>query len=214
MKKESISEWLIKIACYTMIPLFLLILGILLSTTLFFGNIETDINNVSGIINILITFTLPMFFSLFIIPAFIYIKILGNSWKSCGMVFNKQKINIYFCIISVLVSILAILNFYDNPNIYDKAGIIISFIGVAFTEEFITRGLLLSILREKINFTFCIILNGFIFAFVYHSSSDFFGNLIIRFPLGMFLTLLAIKTKNIYPGIFFHFAFNIFVNSF
>ena len=104
----------------------------------------------------------------------------------------------------------------NNPNMTIPANvIIIQFLVVAISEEIILRGVIMDEL-DKIfqnKYASCIV-NAAIFAFIYHSSETFSSNLCVRFPLGLILGILRVKSGEIYSPIMLHWAYNMFIISY
>ena len=88
------------------------------------------------------------------------------------------------------------------------------FFFVAVAEECMLRGVIHEQLQDFSGNKFILcLLNGLIFAFVYHSNEDFWSNLLIRVPLGFALCLVRIKSNSLYPAIALHWLYNMAVTT-
>lgn len=162
-----------------------------------------------------------------LIPILLYKKWIGGSIKEDFHM--KKKIHPMTYLVAVLVgfliyyattgvsliyqNILSLLGYVHNTTsvgtIYSGWEVLaMQIITVAmlpaFFEEFIDRGLLLSVFKNEKNDKLIIVLFALIFAFGHQNITQtgytFFGGLVIAF--------FAVKTKNIWPGVIVHFINN------
>ena len=92
-KKYDASEWIeeiIKIVCYISLPLIFLFTGTILSSVIFSGNINTDVNAASDFFQVLGSFSFPMLISLAIIPIAIQVLLQHNSFETLGFVKSQR----------------------------------------------------------------------------------------------------------------------------
>lgn len=88
---------------------------------------------------------------------------------------------------------------------------ILHILAIGISEEIMLRSIVYDEVHSKFNTVISVIITSLIFAFIYHSGSDWQSNLLIRFPLGVILSILRIKTNNIYSSILFHSWYNMLV---
>ncbi|MBA2760467.1 MAG: CPBP family intramembrane metalloprotease [Segetibacter sp.] len=141
-------------------------------------------------------------------------KSLGFTWQgfsdeaSLGF-FSATALLGAGSLILVGVGYLTFLSFTVNP-----AAILIELlimIIVAFVEEVLFRGYLLNNLMQSMNRWIALIISAVLFALFHGSNPDINVIAIVNiFLAGLFLGLNYIYTKNLWFGIFFHFAWNFF----
>lgn len=209
----EILERIIKIVCYISIPLILLFMGTILSSLLFSGSINTDVNATSSFFQVLTSFSLPMLISLAVIPLTIQILVQHNSFEKLGFSRTPKRWSLIFCAVLSLVVIGTTYILYKNMNMEVSVGTIcFHFLIVAISEEVILRSVIMYEMKMLVSnkFILCVI-NAVIFAFVYHSNEDFLSNLLVRVPLGFVLSYLRLVSNDIYLPIMFHWAYNMSV---
>ncbi|MFA7367406.1 MAG: CPBP family intramembrane glutamic endopeptidase [Bacilli bacterium] len=89
-------------------------------------------------------------------------------------------------------------------------------IGVGFIEEIIFRGFLLKAIGERSSVIKTIIISGVTFGAGHivnlsrgYEYNELIAQIIVAIVIGVFLSLLVVITKKIYPGVIFHIIFNI-----
>lgn len=217
-QKNSASEWIeeiIKIVCYISLPLILLFTGTMLSSVIFSGNINTDVNAASDFFQVLVSFSFPMLISLAIIPIAIQVFLQHNNFERLGFVKKPKRWSFIVCV--ALSAIIVLVTIYLNKKLETEISamtICIHFLAVAISEEVILRSVIMHEMKNIIsnNFLLCII-NAIIFAFVYHSSEDFLSNLLVRVPLGFVLSYARLKSNDIYLPIALHWVYNMAVTA-
>ena len=87
-------------------------------------------------------------------------------------------------------------------------------LGIAFAEEFFNKGVLFS-LGQRITDrkVFVVILCAAVFAFVFHSSDSFYVNLSYRFPMGIILGLIYMRTHSLCLPVTLHLVNNLIATS-
>lgn len=215
IKKENLLENIIRVICYISIPLCFLMCLTLLPSYFLNGSISSDVNKMTSLGQVIMCFSIPMFISLVILP--VLVKLFLQKEKLYNIGFHRPKlIGILFCIAFLMVVVWSYIRLENNPNMTIPANvIIIQFLVVAISEEIILRGVIMDEL-DKIfqnKYASCIV-NAAIFAFIYHSSETFSSNLCVRFPLGLILGILRVKSGEIYSPIMLHWAYNMFIISY
>ncbi len=212
-KVDKYIEHLIKIVCYISLPLVMLFALTMFTSVFRTGNVNMNVNNSDSFVNVLLTFSLPMFISLVVMPVIIKIFIEKVGVNQLGlMIFSRC--NIVLCILMGILSLFLAICLLNNKSLKVSAWtVLFHFFIVAISEETILRGV---IMNELLYFTqnrivLCLA-NSIIFAFVYHSSEDFIANLFIRVPLGFVLSYVRLRQKSIYPSIMLHLLYNMFVS--
>ncbi|MEH7922434.1 CPBP family intramembrane metalloprotease [Staphylococcus pseudintermedius] len=197
----------------SVLPLLLLTVLVIVVSLVFFGDIKTDINSAETASVILIGFSVPMFISLVILPLIIEVLLLKRTLNDLGLYIIITKSQLLF--VFVLLSISTLVSYFfllENNRL--ALSILFSFITVAISEELYVRGILYFEFKKIWGDLISVILTSFIFAFVYHANSDFFSNLIFRFPLALVLVFVRKKSGNIYNSVLLHYIYNVVVNTF
>jgi len=127
---------------------------------------------------------------------FNYLKIVGSLFNASG-------------IVSLAIGILFILMLIrQHPQSATSMLFIVGFFLTSVSEEFLFRGLVEFQLSKSFKPYQTILLQAFIFAFIGHQSFDMEINLLIRFPLGIILSVLRRKTQSYMPPIMLHFVYD------
>ena len=123
-----------------------------------------------------------------------------------GFKFIKPKFNIVFAII-LLIVILFISIFVF------KSGETIHALIIATCEEFLFRGIILSVLLSCFTKREAFILGSLVFAILLHLNGDFLLNFVVKFPASIILCILA-DYFGLQSSIAFHWLYNICVGVF
>ncbi len=213
--RENSLEAVLQLICYIALPLISLIaltIGMSLLTT---GGLNTDVNEAEGFLSVLLSFSLPMVLALAVLP--VTVKVWGGkcSLNRLGFRPSTPWWNIVGCGAMTVGTVVLAVMLGNNPDVELSAWTVWShFFFVAVAEECMLRGVVHDQLR---NFTenkwvLCL-LNGLIFAFVYHSNEDFLSNLLVRVPLGFILCFVRVKSDSLYPAITLHWLYNMAVTT-
>jgi len=96
----------------------------------------------------------------------------------------------------------------DIKNLFISAGILIM---VAFSEEIVFRGYILTNLMESFNKWIALLISALLFAAMHFANDSYnFFAFVNVFLAGILLGINYIYTKNLWFAIFFHFAWNFF----
>ncbi len=181
--------------------------GFIISQLLSFINILN-----SELEMLLLTWT-ALVLGLCIIPYVFVNKIYNPSIKELGI--GEIKNYEILCILSV-ISLMILYLYVDKSNlrIILLIQVVLQNMGVAFSEEFFSKGILFFI-GKKItsNKGVVVIISSIVFAFMFHSGDLFMTNLTYRFPMGIILGIIYLKTDNIYLPIILHVANNLVATS-
>ena len=88
---------------------------------------------------------------------------------------------------------------------------IFHYIVVSVGEEFTYRKLILKLLNERYKTNIAVVISAFLFSFLLHINESLLGNLLIRFPIGIVLGFIAVKTESIAYTIILHTMYNLIV---
>lgn len=210
--KNEFINWFFSTCLLIGCAILLLPLFLVINSILFFGGIETDISDVTSITRILFCFSLPMVISLVLFPYYTSKKIYKLTNNDLGLCLDiKNSISFFICCIIAMISCIL---FFLHDNSFENYHVVFSFLFVGFTEEFFFRGVLYAIFNQKLKPITALIITSLIFSVLFHSTDSVANNLIFRFPIGLLLGIIRIKTKNIYSASLIHFAYNLLVNSF
>lgn len=123
------------------------------------------------------------------------------------------RIQLIFCLI-ILIGTYLYIFIGTKMTLYYCIIITLQNLGIAFSEEFFTKGIMFFQIGKIVdNSYFKILLSALIFAFLFHNTGSFFTNLLYRLPMGIALGYTYIKTKNLYIPITLHFVNNILASS-
>ncbi len=221
MKNKAVSfneksfEKVLSTACYISLPLiflFALTIGLSMITT---GGINTNVNEMGDFRSVFFSFSLPMLLALAAAPLFFKMCIQKRSAAELGLAIPKSPLNLVACgLMSAGTAGLAfILSVTKEPELSPWT-IWAHFFFVAVSEEIMLRSIIMDELRffTAKRWILCL-LNGVIFAFVYHSNDGFLPNLLIRVPLGFALGMVREKSDSVYPAIALHWLYNMFVTT-
>lgn len=148
--------------------------------------------------SMLILLSAPTIVALVVQPIFLE-KVLFKSKVN----FSKHIIAATFALISILLCSIV--------NVPEKTMLILHFILIGYSEEMLYRMIILDRMECSYTTLESVVLTSLIFAFLGHISEPFLDNLIIRFPLGIFLSFLRIKFNNIGVPTIIHAFYNILV---
>lgn len=207
-------EHLIKIACYISFPLILLFFLTIVMSLTTTGSLNTNVNNADSFISVFLTFSLPMVVALAIIPLVIKVAIGKCSLKQLGLA-APSKQSIAACLVMSVASIALATVLSDVEGLNVSAWtVLIHFFFVAIAEEVILRSIIMDELQHfTANRLLLCLINGAIFAFIYHSSEDVASNLFVRVPLGFALSIVRMKSNSVYPAVTLHWLYNMFIST-
>lgn len=212
---EKTLERLLCLACFVSLPLiglFALTMGMSWLTT---GGIQTNVNETGDLVTVLLSFSLPMVLALAAAPVAVKCLAQKRSLKDLGLAPQRSLGNGIACAVMAALSVVLAVVLGSKEGLEASAWtVLIHFFFVALSEEVMLRGVVhdeLSALTKN-PWLLCLA-NGLIFAFVYHSNSDFWSNLLIRVPMGAGLCLVRMKSKSLYPAIMLHWLYNMFVTT-
>lgn len=207
-------EHLIKIACYISFPLILLFFLTIIMSLTTTGSLNTNVNNADSFISVFLTFSLPMVVALAIIPLVIKVAIEKYSLKQLGLAApSKQSIVACFVMSVASIALATVLSDVEGLNV-SAWTVLVHFFFVAVAEEIILRSIILDELKYfTANKLLLCLINGMIFAFIYHSSEDLASNLLVRVPLGFALCMVRVKSNSVYPAVALHWLYNMFIST-
>ncbi|MCK8061466.1 MULTISPECIES: CPBP family intramembrane glutamic endopeptidase [unclassified Fusibacter] len=200
LNKYSMDEDKILIACVIAFApvLLVLITGLGLATmtaSLNLTNLDTLIIWVSTTV------------SMSIVPYMILKIHDGTTWKEIGVSFDLK---VYEWIILVFIIGLCIMLSNRIQTGTAFLILVLQTLAVAINEEVWIRGVLITHLRKmKLNSVVIVLVSGIVFGFVTHMNEPLIDNLLWRFPGGLLLGWIAIKTNRLHLPIMFHFLNNI-----
>ena len=122
----------------------------------------------------------------------------------------KSKVNFSKHIIVATLALISIL-LCSFVNVSEKTILILHFILVGYSEEMLYRMIILDRMESSYTILESIVITSLIFAFLGHISETILDNLIIRFPLGVFLAFIRIKFNNVGVSTIIHSLYNILV---
>ncbi|MGM9952549.1 MAG: lysostaphin resistance A-like protein [Intestinibaculum porci] len=170
----------LRISCVTSIGLLFMIIV--------FNSILNDFNSS---IEILFNLTLPSFISLYILPKIFF--------KRFERVKNKEIIRESFGFkefaLYIFVNLIGFCIALRNSNLQDNLVLLFHYDIICYSEEYVYRKLILNVLCTRLSKFLSIVISATLFAFILHINENIFINLLLRFPLGIILGLIATKTK-------------------
>lgn len=210
--KSITIEQIIKVCCYISIPLVSLIVVTLVMSFCLSGEINSNINNVFSFNVMFINFSLPMIVILGIIPTVILILSEKCTGRDLGFIITKKST---YLILVVCIGIIALcsVSLAKQSLKISLSMLIIHFLCVAIAEEIMLRSIIYYNTEKMFGCILNCVINGVIFAFIYHSNEDFLSNLIIRFPLGFLLAYVRLKQDDIFASVGIHWMYNILIST-
>lgn len=211
-KTEKTLEGLLKLACCISLPLILLFgltIALSLVTT---GALNTDVNGAGDFSTVFLSFSLPMVLALGAAPLLYKLGIEKCGAARLGLALPRGKGSRIACVVMAAGSVLPVFMAGSQWLEVSVWTVWCHFFFVAVAEELMLRSVILDELRAFLRnkWLLCLV-NGAIFAFVYHSNSDFLSNLLVRLPLGFVLCLVREESDSVYPAIALHWLYNMFV---
>ena len=180
----------------------------------FIGKIETNINELKSIRDMVLVFSVPAIISYIILPTFILKK---YNWKSelKGNIrqTGRNKVEIMIKTLASIFLIATIVYLFVRMKEQEAKIIFISFVFVAITEEYYIRGVVMNALRYKYKEWFAIIISSAIFVFILHSGGNIYINLFVRLPVSILISLAYIKSGDLYSSICLHLGYDLLVNT-
>lgn len=210
---EGMLEKLMSLACYISLPLILLFgmtIGMSWITT---GGLNTNVNTAEGFLTVLLSFSLPMTVALAAVPLAIKMGVQKRSAQRLGLSFPKTRGNLISCAVMAVGTLVPAVILSRARDLEVSAWTVWAhFFFVAVAEEIMLRSVVTDELRAFTKNKWILsLLNGLIFAFVYHSNEDFWSNLLVRVPLGFVLSMVREKSDSVYPAIALHWLYNMCV---
>lgn len=213
LQAERVMEGLLRLICFISLPLLLLFGMTILFSLLFTGGLNTNVNQAEGFLNVFVSFSLPMVLALGAIPLAVQLWLRKCSPHELGLSIPQKKAWRISCAVmaagtAVLAAVLS-----GTDSLTQSAWTVWShFFFVAVAEEIMLRSILAFELGEFVEnkWLLCLV-NGILFAFVYHSNDAFLPNLLVRVPLGFVLCLVRVNSGSVYPAIMLHWLYNMFV---
>jgi len=166
----------------------------------------------SGMIGVLVTW-------MSMLPGFCIIPflILKKKYSVSPSDFGIKKPGRYEPALIALIVIAALVWLMMNRPMFGVMlfiNVLLQNLGVAFTEEFFTKGVLFYVGRRITDWEILvIILCAAVFAFVFHSSDSFYVNLTYRFPMGIILGLIYSRSETLWLPVTLHLANNLIASS-
>lgn len=124
-----------------------------------------------------ITLAAAIILSLAVMPKILYKKIDGYDYQ-----IKLRPVSVVLIVILSLVLIQFV-----------EFNLIIHFLAIGISEEILFRDLHLSYLQEKIGTLSSVIITSLLFALILHMGESLLINLLVRFPIGLILSMIRIK---------------------
>ena len=210
--KDITIEQIIEVCCYISLPLLSLIVATLVMSFCLSGEINSNINNVSSCGIMFLNFSFPMIVILGVIPTFILIISKKCTGRELGFIITKKSTYLILIICIGVITVCAVCLERQSLEI-SLTMIIIHFLCVAISEEIMLRSILYYLTKKMFGCILNCIVNGLIFAFIYHSNEEFLPNLIIRFPLGFLLAYVRFRQDDVYASVGIHWMYNILIST-
>lgn len=151
--------------------------------------------------SVLVRLTLPTVISLYLFPKLCQRGLILNKNKSSKEM--NQRWKSILCLIGFIV-LYGIICSKEFASIPMMVVIIFHYTVVSLGEEFTYRKLILGLLDTKYKTYIAIVISALMFSFILHINEDLIVNLLIRFPMGIVLGCIAVKTNSIAYTIVLH----------
>lgn len=212
-RAERLIEGLLRLVCFISLPLLLLFGLTILFSLVFTGSLNTNVNDAEGFFTVFLTFSLPMVLALAAAPLAVQIGLRKRGAAELGLILPQSRLWKWATVFMAAGSAVLAAVLSNAENLLQPAFTVWShFFFVAVAEEIMLRSVLSHELEGFLQspWLLCLV-NGIIFAFVYHSNDAFLPNLLVRVPLGFALCLVRVKSGSVYPAIALHWLYNMFV---
>lgn len=157
-------------------------------------------------VNMLIGLTLPTLISLYLFPKLLQKVLLQEGSKGYEEENKNRKAFLYLVGFATIYGIVCRQQF---ESVFIMCMIIVHYIIVSLGEEFTYRKLILGLLKIRYKTWVAIIVSAIMFSFILHINGSMMVNLLIRFPIGMVLGYIAVKTDSIAYTIALHTIYNL-----
>ena len=158
--------------------------------------------------SMLVGLTMPTVISLYLFPKLCQKTLMPERNKSPKEMKQRWKAILFLVGFAVLYGIICRKEFESIPMM---AVIILHFTAVSLGEEFTYRKLILGLLNTRYKTWIAVVVNAIMFSFILHINEDLIANLLIRFPMGIVLGCIAVKTNTIAYTIVLHTIYNLIV---
>lgn len=158
--------------------------------------------------NVFVGLTLPAIISLYLFPKLCQ-KILMPANREFWVDIDKKGKAFLYLSLFIIFYNLAYSKKYESTSIMFM--MIFHYIVVSVGEEFTYRKLILKLLNERYKTNIAVVISAFLFSFLLHINESLLGNLLIRFPIGIVLGFIAVKTESIAYTIILHTMYNLIV---
>ena len=158
--------------------------------------------------SMLVGLTMPTVISLYLFPKLCQKTLMPERNKSPKEMKQRWKAILFLVGFAVLYGIICRKEFESIPMM---AVIILHYTTVSLGEEFTYRKLILGLLNTRYKTWIAVVVNAIMFSFILHINEDLIANLLIRFPMGIVLGCIAVKTNTIAYTIVLHTIYNLIV---
>ncbi|MFR6275769.1 MAG: lysostaphin resistance A-like protein [Blautia sp.] len=158
--------------------------------------------------SMLVGLTMPTVISLYLFPKLCQKTLMPERNKSPKEMKQRWKAILFLVGFAVLYGIICRKEFESIPMM---AVIILHYTSVSLGEEFTYRKLILGLLNTRYKTWIAVVVNAIMFSFILHINEDLIANLLIRFPMGIVLGCIAVKTNTIAYTIVLHTIYNLIV---
>ena len=158
--------------------------------------------------SMLVGLTMPTVISLYLFPKLCQKTLMPERNKSPKEMKQRWKAILFLVGFAVLYGIICRKEFESIPMM---AVIILHYTAVSLGEEFTYRKLILGLLNTRYITWIAVVVNAIMFSFILHINEDLIANLLIRFPMGIVLGCIAVKTNTIAYTIVLHTIYNLIV---
>ena len=191
------------------VVVFVIYIGLIVCCGLLYENeIILNVANISGIIGVLIHTTMPLFIAFVIIPIMFgkFKKVM--TLKDVGICVCMEKNSIIYKIVGGAIYGIVLFSLFQRCDLQEAETVGLLYAGVGICEEIFSRGIIFFKLKSRFSTIASVIISALIFAFVFHTAGGLYGNILIRFPIGIVLSLIYIRSKDLYTSMFLHSAYD------
>ncbi len=158
--------------------------------------------------SMLVGLTLPTVISLYLFPKMCQRVLIPEGNRFIKEIDKKGKAMLCLAGFAVLYSIVCRKEF---ASVSLMCMIIFHYTVVSLGEEFTYRKLILGFLNTRYKTWISVAASAFMFSFILHMNEELIVNLLIRFPMGIVLGYIAVKTNSIAYTIVLHTVYNLIV---
>lgn len=193
-KKEKILYLYLEISALIFVPTIVYLAWLLLYCAIMDKSYVSYVEY-SSLKELLLQYSIPFTICFGLFPLLFMVLIKKKKINELNLTIKNNKWYYFTLIVSLLVASFVFFLASKNTDMNTFREVITHNFFVSLTEELLTRGIILNELLGVFNPFTSIVLDGLVFGFILHCGGDMTINTLVRFPIGLILSLYHIKQK-------------------